>query len=224
MTEQQAIDILWDYHHMGHTLVPSQLIFVLGSNDTRVAEHAAELYHRGIAPLILFSGGKGRFTDEWQTSEAELFAHTAMKCGVPQEAILVENKSTNTGENIRFSRAILEQHDFPSSLQLVALQKPYMERRTFATLKKQWPEANILISSPSFSFDDYINEKLPRELVASAIVGDFQRIIEYPAQGFAIPQPITPQALEAFRTLVEAGFTSQLIPGALLPWESPLAE
>lgn len=219
MTEQQAIDILWNYHHMGHTPTPSDLIFILGSNDVRVAQYAAELYHQGIAPLLLFSGGTGRFTGEWSMSEAELFASAAINCGVPENALLIENKSTNTGENIRFSRAILEQRGLPPSVKLVALQKPYMERRTFAALKKQWSEADILISSPPLSFSDYLHDELPRELVISAITGDFQRIIEYPSQGFAIEQPFSQETLDAFRTLVDLGFTSQLIPGIPLPWE-----
>ena len=204
---------------MGHISTASDLIFVLGSNDIRVAEFAAELYHRKIAPLVLFSGGTGRFTDGWSISEAERFAAVAIKCGIPEQAILIENKSTNTGENIHFSKEILKQRGFPASIKIVALQKPYMERRTFATLRKQWQEADILISSPPFSFGEYINNELPHDLVISAIVGDFQRVLEYPAQGFAIEQPVTQDALSAFRTLVEAGFTSQLIPGIPLPWE-----
>ena len=60
MTPDEAIEILWNYHHVGQELHPADLIFVLGSNDVRVAEYAAELYKRHLAPVILFSGGMGR--------------------------------------------------------------------------------------------------------------------------------------------------------------------
>ena len=43
--------------------------------------------------------------------------------------------------------------------------------------------------------------------------GDFQRILEYPKQGFSTEQPVTPEAMAAFRTLVEAGYGSQLLKG-----------
>ncbi|MFR1319075.1 MAG: YdcF family protein [Akkermansia sp.] len=108
MTPDEAIEILWNYHHVGQELRPADLIFVLGSNDVRVAEYAAELYKRHLAPVILFSGGMGRFTGGWAVPEAELFAEAAIKAGVPENCILIENKSTNTGENVRFSREVLK--------------------------------------------------------------------------------------------------------------------
>lgn len=61
MTPEEAIEILWDYHHVKQVLHPAELIFILGSNDIRVAEYAAELYARKLAPLLLFSGGMGAF-------------------------------------------------------------------------------------------------------------------------------------------------------------------
>ena len=71
MTPEEAIEILWEYHHVKQELRPADLIFILGSNDVRVAEYAAELYARKRAPLLLFSGGMGRFTGEWAVPEAE---------------------------------------------------------------------------------------------------------------------------------------------------------
>ena len=100
-----------------------------------MAEYAAELYARELAPLLLFSGGMGRFTGEWAVPEAELFAEAAMKKGVPEDCILIENKSTNTGENVRFSRAVLEKAGIPEPSSIIALQKPYMERRTLGRVR-----------------------------------------------------------------------------------------
>ena len=205
MTPEEAIEILWEYHHVKQELRPADLIFILGSNDVRVAEYAAELYARKLAPLLLFSGGMGRFTGEW---------------AVPEDRILIENKSTNTGENVRFSRTILKKAGIPDPASLIALQKPYMERRTLATLQAQWPEAQVAVSSPPVTFREYLTPELPRELVVSAMVGDFQRILEYPRRGFSTEQPVTPEAMEAFRTLVEAGYDSQLLKDVPLPWNS----
>lgn len=213
MTPEEAIAILWDYHHVKQELRPAELIFILGSNDIRVAEYAAELYARKLAPLLLFSGGMGRFTGEWAVPEAELFAEEAMKKGVPGDCILIENKSTNTGENVRFSRAVLEKAGIPEPSSIIALQKPYMERRTLATLQAQWPEVRVAVSSPPFSFREYLTRELPQDLVVSAMVGDFQRILEYPKQGFSTEQPVPPEAMAAFRMLVEAGYGSQLLKG-----------
>lgn len=220
MTPEEAIETLWDYHHVKQELRPADLIFILGSNDVRVAQYAAELYKRNLASILLFSGGVGRFTGEWAVTEAELFAAAAMEKGVPEKAILIENKSTNTGENVRYSREILKKAGIPEPVSLIALQKPYMERRTLATLQAQWPEAQVVVGSPPVSFREYLTPELPRQLVVSAMVGDFQRILEYPRQGFSTEQPVPPEAMEAFRTLVEAGYDSQLLKGVTLPWNS----
>ncbi len=61
MTPEEAIEILWDYHHVKQELRPADLIFILGSNDVRVAEYAAELYARKLAPLLLFFRRDGAF-------------------------------------------------------------------------------------------------------------------------------------------------------------------
>lgn len=220
MTPDEAIELLWDYHHVKQELLPADLIFVLGSNDVRVAEYAAELFRRKLAPLILFSGGMGRFTGGWSVSEAELFAAAAVKAGVPEDKILIENKSSNTGENVRFSREVLKRAGLPAPASVIALQKPYMERRTLATLQAQWPEVHVTVGSPPLGFRDYLTEELPLELVVSAMVGDFQRILEYPRQGFSTEQPVDAGVMEAFRTLVEAGYDSQLLQGVPLPWNS----
>ena len=58
---------------------------------------------------------------------------------VPKEKVFVENKATNTGENIANSRALLAANGItPASL--IVVQKPFMERRSYATFMKQWPE------------------------------------------------------------------------------------
>ena len=39
-----AVEQLWNYHQLNHTMAPSSAIFVLCSNDERVAVYAAELF------------------------------------------------------------------------------------------------------------------------------------------------------------------------------------
>jgi len=84
--------VLWDYHHLGHTPSPSDAIMVLCSHDTRVAERGAELFLQGMAPLLIFSGGLGSITRQLLTTpEAEVFAAIAERAGVPRDRMLVEN-------------------------------------------------------------------------------------------------------------------------------------
>lgn len=210
MTIDQAVHILWEYHHVHHIPEKADLIFVLGSNDPRVAVRAAQLFRQGLAPHILFSGGTGRFTSGRTLSEAKEFATVAIGEGVPAECILTEPKSTNTGENIRFSRALLEEEGLRIH-KILAVQKPYMERRTLAALQAQWKEVETRVTSPTCSFEEYLTDTLTKDFVINAMVGDFHRILEYPKQGFATEQPVPTEVSEAFHTLVTAGYTDQLL-------------
>jgi uncharacterized SAM-binding protein YcdF (DUF218 family) len=202
---------LWDYHHMEHQLVKSDVILALGSHDLRVATRAAQLYLDGWAPLLVCSGGLGNLTSGiWTESEADQFARIAIDMGVPSSAVLVENKSTNTGENILFTEKLLKEKNIDPS-NFIVVQKPYMERRSYATFKKHWAEKNVVITSPQISFEDYSNDEIPLDRVIEIMAGDLQRIKEYPAKGFQIYQEIPSDVWHAFERLVELGFDGHLI-------------
>lgn len=206
---QAAVETLWDYHRLGHVLEPAEIILVFGSSDLRVATQAAELWDAGYAPRILFSGGRGRMTQGWAETEAAAMARVAREAGIPEERLILEEMASNTGENIRFSRQLLQSRGLLPRTAIV-VQKPYMERRTHAALEVQWPELACIATSPPLEFADYCSKDLPAELVIAAVAGDFQRILDYPALGFASPQPVTPEALAAYELLVRAGYVSQL--------------
>ena len=208
-----AAKTIWDYMHMHQELKKADAIFVLGSSDTNVAEHAAHLYLQGWAPLIIFSGNtgtKGRSRELWGMSEAEKFASIAREMGVPEDAMLLEKESTNTGENIGFTRTLLEERGMRVT-KLILVQKPYMERRTYATCRKQWPEIDIVVTSPDIPFEQYSIPDRSKEDVVSMMVGDLQRIKEYPALGYQIEQDIPEEVWQAYEFLVGEGYTQYLI-------------
>ena len=212
---RELAERLWDYHHMNHRLEGAEAVLVLCSHDTAVAERGAQLYLEGWAPLLVFSGGLGGITKNlWSEPEAELFARVAREMGVPEERILVETRSTNTGENVRLTRKLLEERGLdPESFILV--QKPYMERRAYATFRRYWPEKRAVVTSPQFSFEEYLknhsNGALSEDEVVCIMVGDLQRIRLYPGKGFQIPQEIPDEVWAAYEELVAAGYDKHLI-------------
>jgi uncharacterized SAM-binding protein YcdF (DUF218 family) len=206
---------VWRYHHMNHELQKSDVIVVLCSHDTIVAERGAEVFLEGWAPLLVFTGGLGTITRHlWSDPEAERFARIAVGMGVPEDSILIENRATNTGENVAFTRELLAARGLhPDSFILV--QKPYMERRTFATFNKVWPGKCVRVTSPQLSMRDYLSRYSHGSLTAadviSIMVGDLQRIREYPARGFQIPQDIPDDVWDAYNELVAAGYDRHLL-------------
>jgi uncharacterized SAM-binding protein YcdF (DUF218 family) len=209
-----AAEILWDYHLMNMKPEKADIIFILGSHDLRVADYGAELFLKGLAPWLLISGGVAHSGDlletDWGMSEAEAFARRAVSLGVPEEKIILECRAANTGENVRFSEKILDGKGIRYE-KVLALQKPYMERRCYATIKKLWPRRDLIVSSPPLSFEAYPNEEIGREELINLMTGDLQRIIEYPAKGFQIPQDVPDHVLQAYHILLSRGFDRHAI-------------
>jgi uncharacterized SAM-binding protein YcdF (DUF218 family) len=206
---------LWDYHHLNHRLEEADVVLVLCSHDLVVAERGARLLLEGWAPLLVFSGGLGVVTRGfWSEPEADQFAAVARELGVPEERILVENRSTNTGENVLFTRQLLAERGVAAE-KFILVQKPYMERRAYATFRKLWPEKQVLVTSPQVPFDEYLaryaHPGLTADDVVSIMVGDLQRIKLYPAKGFQIPQEIPEEVWAAYEELVGAGYDRHLV-------------
>ena len=211
MSVDQWARVVWDYHHVGHALAQAECIIVLGSHDTRVAERGAEVFLAGWAPLLVCSGHLGALTlGVWTRSEADIFADVAVGLGVPRERILVESRSTNTGENVVLTRALLAERGLEPR-KAIAVQKPYMERRTLATFQQRWPELEVVVTSPQMDFDSYPNGDISKEDVIHIMVGDLQRLIVYGRKGFSVPQDVPPAVMEAYEGLVAAGYTGRIL-------------
>jgi uncharacterized SAM-binding protein YcdF (DUF218 family) len=206
---------LWNYHRLDHPLAKADAILVLCSHDKIVAKRGAELFLQGWAPLTIFAGGLGVITRHlWNEPEADQFAAIAVEMGVPRERILIENRSTNTGENVLFTKRLLADKGLEPR-RFIVVQKPYMERRSYATFKKVWPEKDLVVTSPQVSMDEYVREyshdALSPDDVVGIMVGDLQRIRLYPAKGFQIHQEIPDEVWRAYEELVNAGYDKYLI-------------
>ena len=210
----KPLQVIWDYLGMHQEPQKAGCIVGFGNFNTDIARRAAELYHQGYAPKILFTGGLGRNTEGLLPEpEAMRFAKVAMECGVPAEDIILEDKSRNTKENIEFTRALLEELGIPHD-HILGVHQPFMERRIVAAMGVYWPEQSFSVTSPQVSIPEYLvrarEQGITENASVSVIVGDFQRIELYAKLGYQLPQYIPPEAWEAFRTLVAMGFDKQL--------------
>ncbi|MFC8345852.1 YdcF family protein [Streptomyces sp. NPDC057280] len=213
ITDEQFHDatLIWNYHQMGHELRPCSAAIGLGSHDLGVATAAADLYRAGLFPVVVFSGGNSPTTRaRFPRGEAVHYREHALGLGVPDEAILVEPKAANTGQNITLSRELLAEAGVAVD-SLLLISKPYMERRSYATCRKLWPEADVVCASEPLELDDYIKSIGDERLVVDMLVGDLQRVIEYPKLGFAVEQDVPGDVHDAYERLLRAGFDSRLI-------------
>lgn len=204
MKDIQAIQILWDYMQMNHKLKSSDCIIGLGTLDINVANIVSDLYLNGYADKIIFSGGLGKVTYKlWNETEAEKFEEIAIKKGIPKEKIYLEKESTNTGDNFRFTKKLIENLKLNIKSCIVVC-KPYSEKRVYAAFKKIMPEYKVIIHSENISCEEYY-KKNGNEWI-NDLVGNIQRMELFYEKSWQIKMDIPPKVWEAYNILIERGY------------------
>ena len=128
-------------------------IALLGNQVIATLTAACTLMQRSTAAILVLSGGAGHSTQLLyenlcksgygtlvrqglileSMAEAEMYAVVAQTAfGIPAERILIENRSANSGENVRFGLELLQQVGRRLD-SLLILQDPTMQRRSMLT-------------------------------------------------------------------------------------------
>jgi uncharacterized SAM-binding protein YcdF (DUF218 family) len=203
--------VLWDYQLMRHALQPCDAAVVFGSHDLGVAVRAVELWRAGLFPVAVFTGGNSPTTRErFPRGEAVHYREHAVRAGMPDHAILVEPRASNTGENLTLSRAVLEAAGIAVG-RVLAVCKPYMERRVWASARAVWPQVEVVCASERVTLERYVRGIGDARLVVDMIVGDVERVIAYPARGFAVEQVMPEAVRAAYGRLRADGFVSRCV-------------
>lgn len=204
MENIEEIKVLWNYMKMNQQLKKADCIIGLGSVDTNVANVASELYLQGYADKVFFSGGLGKITNKiWNETEAEKFAKIAIKKGVPKEKIYIEKESTNTGDNFRFTKRMIEELQLDIKSCIVVC-KPYDEKRAYASFKKIMPEFEVIITSENISCEEYYRKNGTEWI--NVLVGDIQRMKLFYEKGWQVKMDIPKEVWDAYEVLVKKGY------------------
>lgn len=101
---------------------PADVIIVLGAAayDARPSpvfaeriRHGIDLYQRGLAKHLIFTGGFGKGA---RFSESQVAQRYALKHGVPRQAILIETRSRTTHQNLQQAAALMKAHGFKRAI------------------------------------------------------------------------------------------------------------
>lgn len=207
------VETLWRFHRIDDDLRPVDLAIGLGSHDPGVPVYTAELWKRGLFPMIVFTGANAPTTVErFPRGEAVHYREIALDHGVPDDAIIVEPTARHTGENIDFARQLVAQRGISVQSILVTC-RPYQQRRARATARGRWPGVAVLCSAAQQSLDEYVASIGDPDRVVSMLVGDTQRLRLYAEAGEAAAEDIPESVQLAYERLVDAGYTDRLIPG-----------
>ena len=163
------------------------LLFIFGTSsiDSEILDAVARDCLQGRFPKVLVTGLSGRLYYETGRPLALIMRDALIERGVPSDVILVQDRSTNTLEDVAFSLDVLEQHDIsPESIAFLC--KAHHSGRCLRTLRKFFPFQTL---SPVTYVAEYDGVKIAREDwyqhegSRGRVYGEYLRIIEYTRRG-----------------------------------------
>ena len=210
----KLLKVIWEYMKLDQKIEKCDIIIACGCSNLEIPIKCCELIQNQYASKVIFSGGLGKITVESNTkTEGETYKDIAIQNGLSEECILIETKSTNTADNFKFSKKILDKQNIKYESILI-VHKPLVERRTFLCAKKIFPNKRIMITSPYESFEEYISYLEKSKYIddeISIIVGDIQRIAIYPQFGWQVDEKLSKTVIDTYFRLKKLGFTKYIV-------------
>ncbi len=217
MTIINSATNLWSFLKLDQHVHKSDLILVLGNSDIRTMDRAVELYKANLGKNIIITGGLGRISSNlFNKPESIVFRNLALKGGVDKSDILVESDSTNTFDNFRFTKKLIEEKNLNVN-SIILVTKPYMEKRAYLMAKTLLDVDNLAVTSPNLNYKNYPNEVFSKEFVINMLVGEVQRLILYSSRKEIEQTDIPTEVLKSYKFLLMQGFDKQLILNNSLP-------
>lgn len=174
-------------------------IFVFGHNNPDVAHHSAKLFAQERAPVVLVSGGVGPKTElpSEYASEADHYAGILKTRGVPESCIILEDRATNTLENVQFgmTKLIEALKDVRS---VIAVAVPPLLRRSLLTLRRHYPNVTVYGSAHDMRSQWTSDAKRTKRMC-----GEIDRLRRYSTKGDIAPVEIPPDVQSAYEFLSE---------------------
>lgn len=160
----RIIDDVSEFIFVSDEPVPSDAIFLPGGSHPAQPEYAARLYLDGFAKWILPSGGvsvkRGSFAgvrakadvyDGDYKTDCEFFTDVLKKCGVPEEAIIGEDKSGHTRDNAFMSAKVVEERGLEINSAIIVC-KAFHARRCLMLYQAAFPAVRFAVC-PVHCFD-----------------------------------------------------------------------
>ena len=206
---REAARVLFDYLYLRDPEIGrADAVIGFGHFDLKIPRRCLELHRRGLAPLIVFSGGMGAGTADLAQAEARAFLDEIQTHGGASEgAVVYEDRSTNTGENVEATTRLLEDEGRPlgsdggiRSALIVA--NAYRQRRVALTCRLHHPGVRWINAPPVTTFDEEVAMYADKgQDLAPLLSGEIQRLLDYPSRGFCLPADIPPEILTAHERL-----------------------
>jgi uncharacterized SAM-binding protein YcdF (DUF218 family) len=177
-----------------------------GMFDVSLASFCGELYNQRRVRRIVFTGGMGAGTADLGRPEAEAWRDELARTHptIPSEHLVIENRSTNTAENIAYTVELLARSDPPlviggSLSEAFIVASPSRLRRVMLTLQQMHPALQIFrCLPPSINFDEQFSRYESKGInYITHLAGELDRIADYPKRGWIAAEPFPERLIEA---------------------------
>ena len=213
---KKDVETLWEFLCLDTKEEKADCIIGLGSILRSVPLKCAELYNQKLGNYIIFSGNCGKGTEGIiSKTEAEIFEDIAISANVPKKDILTENKATNTYENFKYIKQVLEENKLnPQSFLIVG--KPYQERRAQAIANIELASKTFRIASFKIDLDSFLeyvqsNGLMSVDDVINEIVAEVNIALVAPKYGVQSAESLSEAVLLSYQNLINAGYNRYLI-------------
>jgi hypothetical protein len=191
---------------------PYDWVIGFGHFDLAIARECGAAAERGEARRVAFTGGIGAGTADLGMPEADAF-RLELERAFPALAgggLVCENRSTNTGDNMRFLLALFAGLTPPVTPEkgldaVLLVATPIRLRRVLLTVRHFLPDARLAVRCPRRRWQE---DQAPHDAKGvpwlAQMVGEVQRIRDYPAKGWIAREDVPPGVLEAAAALANA--------------------
>ncbi|QHT70925.1 YdcF family protein [Rhodocytophaga rosea] len=205
-------ETVFEYLYLRDPVSKADVVIGFGHFDPKIPAKCGELYLAGMAPQIIFTGGMGAGTADLGEPEALYFTKVLYQTypSIPKPVVITESTSANTGENLRFTAALLQTKyphlAFDTSMQrVIIVANAYRQRRVFHTCQLYFSQVTWINCPPETSYQaEWEMFASKGENLDVQLVGETERLLTYPAKGFMSSISIPDQIMEAYHTLKES--------------------
>lgn len=192
------------------TAAPYDAVIGFGMFDLTLPRFCGDLYTQGRARAIVFTGGIGAGTGTLGGPEADAWRQVLQQAypAIPDRDVVLENRSTNTGENVTFTTALLrERHPrlaFGVGLRrALVVASPTRLRRVWLTLRHHHAALETARCLPAVDLHAdgarYAAEGIDYR---AHVLGELDRIERYADLGWIVPEPL-PDSVRAARAVLQ---------------------
>lgn len=207
--ELQAATEIFDYLAKRDTPGRGEAAIGFGHFDMKIPDRCARLYESQLVPCIIYTGGIGAGTADLGMPEADAFLQYTLQHypETPEDAIITESRSANTGENLRFVQQQLREKNPGLDLEknvkrVLIVANAYRQLRVWLTCRKLFPKVQFVNCPPvtTFKKERHMFAEKGEDLVQH-LKGEIERLQQYPEKGWIEAVELPLKILEAYRVI-----------------------